>query len=159
MSALNPTSVNTLRVLTFRSGMEILIVYVVVRIGKLGAVVDNQCAGGISTYVNEDGTIGKFAFGGYDEDNILKTDTGIILDGYQIPSFDKVLEAVKYLHYQLPYYDLVGWDMAIDENGEPVVIEWNTNTGLSQSAYGPGFGKYTERIIRELWGRKNNRIF
>jgi D-alanine-D-alanine ligase-like ATP-grasp enzyme len=46
-------------------------------------------------------------------------------------------------------------DIAIDEEGDPVIIEWNANPGLSQSAYGPGFGKYTERILRELWPRKN----
>lgn len=159
MSALNPTSVNTIRILTFRSGMEILIIYAVVRIGKMGAFVDNQCAGGISTAIDENGKLSKFAFGGYDEDNITKTDTGILLEGYLLPSYDKVIEAVKKLHYQLPYYDLVGWDMAVAEDGEPVVIEWNTNTGLSQSAFGPGFGKYTERIIKELWKKPNWRKF
>ena len=32
----------------------------------------------------------------------------------------------------------------------------NANTGLSQSAFGPGLGEYTERIIKELWPRQNN---
>ena len=45
MAALNPTSVNTIRVLSYRSGMEVLIIYAVVRIGRSGSVIDNQCAG------------------------------------------------------------------------------------------------------------------
>jgi hypothetical protein len=155
MAALNPTSVNTIRIVTFRSDMEILLIYAVVRIGKMGSVVDNQCAGGLSAIIDENGCLGKYGFGGYEEDNIVKTDTGTILEGFQIPSYDKAIETVKKLHFQLPFFDLIGWDIAIDEVGDPVLIEWNQRVGLSQSAFGPGFGKYTERILRELWSRPN----
>jgi len=155
MAALNPTSVNTLRVLSYRSGMEVLIIYSVVRIGRSGSVIDNQCAGGISTTVDKKGRLGRTAFGGYAEDDILKTDTGVLLEGYQVPSYDKAVEMVKRLHLKLPFFDIVGWDVAIQEDGEPVLIEFNTNPGLSQSAFKSGMGEYTERIIRELWPRPN----
>lgn len=155
MAALNPTSVNTLRMLTYRSGMEILLIYSVVRIGRSGQVIDNQCAGGLSTSVDKNGCLGKYSFGGYYEDNITRTDTGIELEGYQLPSFEKAVEFVKKLHFRVPYFDLVGWDIAIDENGEPALIEWNTDPGLSQSAFGSGFGEYTERVIKELWPKPN----
>ena len=155
MAALNPTSVNTMRILSYRSGMEVLIIYSVVRIGRSGQVIDNQCAGGISTTINEEGRLGKYAFGGYSEDNIDKTDTGIVLEGYKLPSYDKAIEMVKRLHLKLPFFNIIGWDVAIQEDGEPVLIEFNTNPGLSQSAFKSGMGKYTERIIRELWPRPN----
>ena len=155
MAALNPTSVNTMRILSYRSGMEVLIIYSVVRIGRNGAVVDNQCAGGISTTISKEGKLGKEAFGGFSKDNILTTDTGVVLEGYQLPSYDKVIEMVKRLHLKLPFFNLVGWDMAVQEDGEPVLIEFNTNPGLSQSAFKSGMGEYTERIIRELWPRPN----
>lgn len=157
MAALNPTSVNTMRILSYRSGMEILIIYSVIRIGRSGSVVDNQCAGGISTTITEEGKLGKEAFGGYSKDNIVKTDTGIVLDGYQLPSYDKAIEMVKRLHLKLPFFNIVGWDVAIQEDGEPVLIEFNTNPGLSQSAFKSGMGKYTERIIRELWPKPNTK--
>ena len=155
MAALNPTSVNTMRILSYRSGMEVLIIYSVVRIGRNGSVVDNQCAGGISTTIDKEGRLGKEAFGGFSTDNIDKTDTGIVLEGYQLPSYDKAIEMVKRLHLKLPFFNLVGWDVAIQEDGEPVLIEFNTNPGLSQSAFKSGMGEYTERIIRELWPRPN----
>ena len=79
-----------------------------------------------------------------------------VLEGYQLPSYDKAVAKVKELHYSLPLFDLVGWDMAVDEVGDPVILEWNANTGLSQSAFGPGLGDYTERIIKELWPRQNH---
>ena len=155
MAALNPSSVNTMRILSYRSGMEVLIIYSVVRIGRSGSVVDNQCAGGISTTITKDGKLGKEAFGGFSKDNIVTTDTGIVLEGYQLPSYDKAIEMVKRLHLRLPFFNLVGWDIAIQENGDPVLIEFNTNPGLSQSAFKSGMGDYTERIIRELWPRPN----
>ena len=155
MAALNPTSLNTLRILSYRSGMEVLIIYSVVRIGRSGQVIDNQCAGGISTTINEEGRLGKYAFGGYSEDNIDKTDTGIVLEGYKLPSYDKAIDMVKRLHLKLPFFNIIGWDVAIQEDGEPVLIEFNTNPGLSQSAFKSGMGKYTERIICELWPRPN----
>ncbi len=155
IAALNPTSVNTMRILTYRSGMEVLIIYSVIRIGRSGQVIDNQCAGGISTAITKDGKLGKSAFGGYTEDNILVTDTGITLDGYQLPSYDKAIEFVKRLHMKLPYFNIIGWDVSIEENGDPILIEYNTNPGLSQSAFCSGMGENTERIIRELWPRRN----
>ena len=158
MAALNPSSVNTMRILSYRSGMEVLIIYSVIRIGRGGSVVDNQCAGGISTTISNEGKLGKTAFGGFSTDNITKTDTGIVLDGYQLPSYGKAIEMVKRLHLKLPFFNIVGWDVAIQEDGEPVLIEFNTNPGLSQSAFKSGMGEYTERIIRELWQRPNTNI-
>lgn len=155
LAALNPTSVNTMRILSYRSGMEVLIVYSVIRIGRSGQVIDNQCAGGISTTITNEGKLGKAAFGGYSEDNVLATDTGITLEGYQLPCFDRAIEMVKRLHLKLPYFNIVGWDISIEENGEPILIEFNTQPGLSQSAFCSGMGENTERIIRELWPRNN----
>lgn len=155
MSALNPTSVNTLRMATYRSGMEVLLVYAVVRIGRKGQVIDNQSAGGISVAICPDGTLGKYAFGSAGDDMIEKTDTGIVLEGYAVPSYEKAVETVKRLHYSLPLFDLVGWDISIDEEGEPVLIEWNGRPGPSQTACGTGYGELTERIFSEVWGRKN----
>lgn len=158
MAALNPSSLNTLRILTYRSGMEILLIYAVVRIGRLNQVIDNQSAGGLSTTINSEGKLGKYSFGKVGSDGVEKTDTGVVLEGYQIPSYDKAIEFVKRLHYRLPYYHIIGWDVAIEEDGEPILVEFNTKPGLSQSAFGSGMGEYTERIIRELW-KKPNTLF
>ena len=157
MAALNPTSVNTMRILTYRSGMEVLIIYAVIRIGRRGQVIDNQCAGGISTAITRDGKLARAAFGGYYEDDVTRTDTGVVLEGYQLPSFDKAINMVKRCHMRLPYFNIIGWDIAIEENGEPVLIEYNTNVGLSQSAFCSGMGENTERIIKELWPRINTK--
>ena len=157
MAALNPSSLNTMRILSYRSGMEVLIIYSVARIGRMGQVIDNQSAGGLCTTISSEGKLGKFSFGKVGSDNIEQTDTGIRLEGYQLPSYNKAIEFVKRLHYRLPFFDIIGWDVAIEENGEPVLIEFNTKPGLSQSAFGSGMGEYTERIIKELWPKPNSK--
>lgn len=155
MAALNPSSINTIRVVSYRSGMEVKAVYTVIRIGRKGMNVDNESAGGISAIISKDGTIGKYAYGAPGDDMIEFTDSGVRLEGYKVPSFDKAIELVKFSHMQLPYFNLIGWDIAIEEDGSPIMIELNLNPDLSQSANGPAFGEYTEEIIKDAMSRQD----
>ena len=159
MDELNSSSVNTIRILTYHSEQEVLMLYSVIRIGKQGAEIDNETAGGISTRINSDGTLCRFAFGSPGNDNVEKTDSGVVLDGYKIPSYEKAIDLAKRMHLLLPHFDLVGWDIAIDTEGNPIIIEYNTWPELSQSANGPAFGDYTERVLKEIWHRTNTRSF
>ena len=156
LSALNPSSVNTIRVLTYRSGMEILVLYTVIRIGRAGQPIDNQSAGGISALIHPDGTLARYAYGAPGVDKVEQTDVGVRLEGYEIPQYDKVVETVKQLHLSLPFFNLIGWDMSVGEDGTPILVEWNICTELSQTAAGPAFGVYTDRILRELYQQAND---
>lgn len=158
MSALNPDSINTIRIVTYRKGMEVIVLYAAIRIGRKGQAIDNESAGGISTKINLDGTLCKWAYGAPGQDKIELTDSGIKLEGYQVPSFEKAIDMVKEQHLNLPFQDLVGWDICIDEEGKPVMLEWNTTPELSQSAVGPAFGDYTEMVVRDAMSRPNSRV-
>ncbi len=149
LSKLNPTSLNTIRVLSYRHGDEVFVIYAVVRIGRKGKTVDNESAGGINADIDLDnGKIRFCAYGTPAEKQIMATDNGTVLQGYQLPSIDKVVSKVKELHRRLPYFNLVGWDFGIDKEGNPVMIEWNRAPDLSQTAHGPAFGEMTEEIVR-----------
>lgn len=147
MSALNPTSVNTIRLFTYRRDNTIELLYAVVRIGRKGKIIDNESSGGITTKIDSYGRLDRFAYGSPTEGKLEQTDSGVTINGYEIPSFDKVVNIVKTLHLQLPYFNLAGWDIAIGDDGEPVFIEWNARTELSQTAVGPAFGKFTEEVL------------
>lgn len=155
MEALNPSSINTIRILTYRSGMEVKPVYTVVRIGRKGQPIDNESAGGISAKIYKNGTIAKYAYGAPGVDKVEYTDSGVKLDGYQIPSFEQAIALVKGLHLNLPFFNVVGWDICISKDGSPIMIEYNVNPDLSQSANGPAFGDDTEMIVKDAMRHRN----
>lgn len=157
MNALNPDSINTIRIVTYRREMDVFVLYAAIRIGRKGQAIDNESAGGISAKINMDGNICKFAYGAPGQDRIELTDSGVRLEGYKVPSFDRALSVVKEQHLNLPFQDLVGWDICIDNTGNPMMLEWNTTPELSQSAVGPAFGDYTEMVVRDAMSRKNSR--
>lgn len=149
MSRLNPTSLNTLRVLSYHHGDEVFVLYAVVRIGRKDKMVDNETAGGINAdIVLENGHIKDCAYGTPSEKRILTTDVGTVLKGFEIPAFAEVLSIVRELHKRLPYFNLIGWDFGVDDTGKPVLIEWNRCPDLSQTAHGPAFGDMTEEIVK-----------
>jgi len=157
LAKLNPTSVNTIRVLSYRNGDKAIILYAVIRIGRKGKSIDNETAGGIKADIDlATGRIKGPAFGSNKEKNMERTDSGVVLDQYLLPSFPQVLEFVKDLHAKLPYFKLVGWDVSVDANGNPVMIEWNKSAELSQVAHGPAFGEYTEEILAAAFKEKNS---
>lgn len=159
LARLNPTSVNTIRVMSYRKEDEVIILYAVIRIGRLGKVVDNETAGGIKADIDlQTGRIKGPAFGSPTEKNMPQTDSGAVLDNYLIPSFPQVLDFVKSLHQRLPYFRLIGWDISVDTNGQPVMIEWNKSAELSQVAHGPAFGDYTEEILATALKERNTLV-
>ncbi len=159
MARLNPTSLNTLRILSYRQEDSVQILYAVVRIGRAGQCVDNETAGGINADIDlATGSILDCAYGTPAEKRIPATDNGTVLRGFQIPAFQKALDIVRAMHLRLPYFNLVGWDFGIDETGEPVMIEWNRAPDLSQTAHGPAFGSHTEQILRHALAMKDTRF-
>lgn len=159
IARLNPTSVNTLRIMSYRKDDEVIFLYAVIRIGRKGQVVDNETAGGIKADIDlQTGRIKGPAFGSPTEKNMPQTDTGVELDNYLIPSFPQVLDFVRDLHLRLPYFRLIGWDISVDPEGKPIMIEWNRAADLSQVAHGPAFGDYTEEILEIAHKGKNTRF-
>lgn len=158
MARLNPTSLNTIRVMTYRRCDEVVVLYAIVRIGRKGQVVDNETAGGIKADVDlQTGRIKGCAIGSPKESLMPLTDVGTPTDGYQIPCFGDILETTKEMHFRLPYFNIVGWDMSIAKDGKPTLIEWNRAAELSQVAHGPAFGDLTEEILTDAMHRENTR--
>lgn len=154
---LNPSSVNTFRVITYRWQDEIYNMPVLMRIGQGGKNVDNAHAGGMFIAVDEDGTLHKTAFTEFKKEFNKHPDTDIVFENYKIPNIDKIIEAAKKMHILLCQNGSYNWDFTLNTKGEPVLIEANISCGsvwLPQMAHGKGpFGEKTPEIlkwIREL---------
>ena len=153
MGKLNPTSLNTCRLYTYRrvGTSEYMLLGAAVRFGGKGAYRDNACTGGGFCKINDDGSVEdaihnyrRFGWGS------LKAEKG--LEGLRIPNYDKVLETALRLHKMIPYMDLIGWDIAVDEEGEPVLIELNQypDCEFLQIFNGPMFGEYTDELLERI---------
>ena len=152
IAELNPTSLNTFRIVTYRERDNVYILNMTLKIGHTGEVVDNGHAGGYFVGINEDGTLKKWIYSLKPFSKKEMTESGIKVEGLFIPSFYKLKETVCNLSLLLPYHRIVGWDMAIDEKGNPLLIELNINgfgVNIIQIPNGPLLGKYTERILRK----------
>ena len=74
-----------------------------------------------------------------------------------VPSYQKAVEMVKHCHEKLGHFRLVSWDVAIDKDGEPILIEANMRNGecdFHQFNNGPLFGELTDQVLREVFARK-----
>jgi hypothetical protein len=75
---------------------------------------------------------------------------GFVFDKMQIPKFDELKKLVLEAQKQMPMFKIIGFDVTLDEQYEPIVMEYNLK-GIGvyyyQLANGALFGKYTDRII------------
>jgi hypothetical protein len=162
LSKLNSSSCNTMRIMSYLREDEVVIVGSVMRIGRGDTIVDNYAMGGIICGVNENGQLNKIGFTkieGY-LSPILNTDSGIVLENFQIPYYNKVIESIKKAHFLIPQIILVGWDYAINEKGEPILIEFNSPYDPNlQVAFGPAFGNYSDEIFSKVKATKHKCSF
>ncbi|MDY7394081.1 sugar-transfer associated ATP-grasp domain-containing protein [Aureibaculum sp. 2210JD6-5] len=150
MKSLNPTSVNTLRIVSLFWNNQVNILHSIVRIGRINSYVDNTGQGGVFCQIEPDGNLLDKGFDG-DSNIYHETDTKIKFVDFKIPFYDRVEHEVKELHMQIPHFKLISWDLAIDNLDETVLIEYNV-MGQGVDAYeytnGPFFGEFTEEVLK-----------
>lgn len=73
-----------------------------------------------------------------------------------IPNYDKCVEMVKRLAPRFSNISkLISWDITIDQDAEPVLIETNLTWGGSvQIATGPVFGDMTPKVLEYVTKNK-----
>lgn len=146
----NPTSVNTIRIATYRDiDGEVHALSSVFRIGALGAEVDNAHLGGKFCGITEDGKLGKYVgdflgrvqneFNGIDFSN----------EDYKLPNYNLIRQFAVEVSKNIIHHDLVALDIALDKNNEPILLELNVGgfgAWVFQMCGDSVFGKYTEEI-------------
>ena len=143
-------SVNSIRIVTCNFMGETDVLSAVIRIGQGGNKLDNASQGGLFCGINEDGTLKKYGYSKYGETCTVHPQ-GAVFAECRIPNFDKCKELVINLSNRfLRFSKLISWDLAVDENGEPTIIEVNLCYGgadIHQIANGPLFGDKTEDVL------------
>jgi Sugar-transfer associated ATP-grasp len=159
MAAFHPTSVNTVRFYTLRLDDEIKVISAVFRSGNLGRCVDNR---GIPCGINADGRLNDHAntkyFTKYDAHPV----TGKAFRGFVIPGWQSACEFVKRLHEQLLYFDSVSWDITINPDSQPCLMEINLTfqeINFHQVNNGPLYGDLTDEVLARVFKRVSPRRF
>ena len=127
--ALNPDSVNTVRVITYFDGEKTIIHDTFMKVGKKGSFVDNGGAGGIFVSVNPE--TGMFKSDGCDEDGVVyptHPDTGVRFQGYQLPDWQQARKLAMKLSTKVPGINYIGWDFTYTQKGKWVIVEGNAKT-------------------------------
>ena len=155
---INSSSVNSLRIYSILGKDGVTKIYSsVLRMGVGDSKVDNFASGGVSCGIQENGTLRKYAYNKRGERVTEHPTSGIVFEGYPIPSWEKAVALVKRAHPTIAHFRSVSWDIAITENGEPVLIEANLCRGgidLLQMCNGPLYGDDTTMILDEVFGKK-----
>lgn len=153
LAQFNPDSVNTIRFVTLNINEKCTVLSAFFRMGSKGSFVDNFCSGiGFLVGVNKEGYLNEF---GIDKNfnKIYKAPTGLEFKGIKIPNYLQIKEQIIDFSKKIPYASLIGWDVTIDRNMNPIVIEVNLDSAhlaLHQSFNGPIFGDRLEEVMNYI---------
>lgn len=148
-----PDSVATVRIMTLKAPAErakhkASILF----LGRDGATIVTRDA--LKIPVDDQGTLQERAMVDATwESFAAHPDSHLAFSGERIPGFHGAIAMCEKLHDENPYALLIGWDVAIDRSGAPVLMEWNQIWGgiaLSEASLGPCFSDLGwEKIWRE----------
>lgn len=131
LARLHPSSVNTVRFVTYLKQDRVMHLFSFLRIGSGGGVIDNATSGGIAAAIDME--TGIVTSPGCREDltRYLKhPDTGAQIIGMQLPRWDELLSMVDELARVEPQQKYVGWDLALTEDGW-VMVEGNDSAMMT----------------------------
>ncbi len=146
LAELNDSSVNVIRVTTLAFGGAIQAIDAIIRVGAPGQFTDHKnIAIGLTN-----GVLKQYGV------TTNGTHVDILPNGYrfggkEIVSYNRILDMVIRLHSRILPAGIVGWDVTVDEVGDPLIIEANLDFPgciRSQDCNGPLFGDNTEDILK-----------
>lgn len=152
LNILNKDSINTLRILTYRSVKtnQVHVIHTTLRVGKKGSLTDASRTGGRFCGIKEDGSFMEKIYDS--KGNIYKDFNGFVIENQncKIPNFGLVLECAKKSAEQIHHHRVLALDVMIDSDNMPRLIEVNpVNQGMFifQATIGPMFAEYTDEVI------------
>lgn len=146
LASIHPESLNTIRVISFLFQGEVHISSSILRMGTAGSRLDNVSTGGLACPILPDGRLQEAAINRQSQWTI-RHPSGAVFSEIRVPSYERVLSLIRRAHRDTPHFRIIGWDFAIDGNGDPVFIEYNGAPGMNQVSCGPLFGQFTEQVL------------
>ena len=152
MAKLNASSVNTIRINSVLLADRACAMSAFVKVGQAGEFADNHGHDRFFIGVREDGCYADYAID-HDFNKYSTIPSGFGFAGQPVPSFDKVCRTVERAHEKIAHFGFAFWDVCVDADGEPVIVEMNLknpDSMVPQVCSGPFFGKYTEKVLEYI---------
>lgn len=156
VAALNPSSVNVVRVISLSLNGKVSPVNYALRCGATGSITDNQItADGRGMFiigVEPDGTLKDKAVYSCGE-LISEAPNGQQFAGVKLPNFPQALEMTTRIHEKMPHFGFMGFDVCFAADGTPTIMEYNIKgPGVLYYQYvnGPLLGERTQEVIDTL---------
>lgn len=148
----NESSLNGVRVFTYRSvnTNKISILGTLLKFGKKGSAVDNQSAGGICSAIGENGSLNDFGTDLRGNKYYTFADGRKFSEAGEVHKIAEIKELAVKIADENYHFRLLGLDMCVDKNDNPMVVEVNNNyLGLNfhQMSGHPLFGSFTDEVI------------
>ena len=140
---LSPNSVATLRVTTVREldgNISLRAAYL--RLGRSADSIVRSASHVRVALDRETGVFSDIAFLPDWRTTRMHPDTGETFAGRSVPHFDEAIALAKSLHASCPHMLCIGWDLCIDDHGQPKLMEWNARHNdikFSEATTGPCF--------------------
>lgn len=148
----NPSSVNTMRLVTITNGEEVSLMSAVFRTGNGKGCTDNFHHYGLAALIDiKTGIVYTPAIDKKNQQFIRHPSSGKQITGFVIPYWDKIVNTVKEAACVTPSVRYVGWDVAIKEDGTICIIEGNCASDPDITQMPDQIGKwplYEEEIRR-----------
>lgn len=148
----NPSSVNSFRVMTYRSVItgEITVPNIFFKIGGKGACVDNAHSGGKMCGVDDNGMLMDYVYDylGKKQASFLGVD--FKNNHFKIHNYNKLVNFAKEVAKHVLHHHLLALDIALDNADNPVLIEINASgfAGWAfQMSTGSIFKEYTDEVM------------
>lgn len=162
LATLHKNSVNTIRLVTCLFDDKMEVITALVRMGVGGTRVDNAFFDGLFCGLNDDGSLKKYAYNRYCTP-FENHPQGAVFATCKIPNYERCKELVKNLANRfVNVAKFISWDLAIGEDGEPLLIEMNlsyTGIDILQIANGPLYGDKTNWVIAHALSDKRFRRY
>ena len=154
MAEPHPSSVNTIRLVTFRWDDEIRVLLAFARFGSDGKVTDNARTGGVCCGIDSDGRLAATSFDRDGGRHTTHPTTGYDFTRQQsIPNYAQLCQRAMELHDRIWHFDLVSWDWAIRDDGQPIFVEFNVRGTAYTYQFalgGPMFADQTVEVLERI---------
>lgn len=163
MAQFNPSSVNTIRISTFKNPTTGEVHYLrgIVRIGGAGSIVDNAHSGGRFIGIDDNGVFGKYVCDQVGRTSPTHGNIDFSTHEYKVPNFEQVKAFALEISKRFIHHNLLALDIVLNKDNTPKMLEINVqgfSAWLFQFTSGTAFREYTDSVVEYCAKDINNHL-